>query len=230
MSNWKVEVGTCNCKPWKLQALPIDFTPTFDPGLCPNCFWKGKSNERTIIDRLNTLENEQKELLLRNFYGAHLERRNAPTTRYKMAKFGLGRRYTNTETTSKTGINTPVPEQYKYVPTLSLYRFCWGNNPDPEEIRRLLYDDVPSAKHSLMRNVKQGWENIQIRPILVCETRPSRKNSAWENTINAASNWPVNSTDVLVRVYSDMILFMVAMAKRRKKKQSQKDGNDPQLF
>lgn len=230
MSNWKVEAGTCNCKPRKVKPLPIDFTPTFDRGLCPNCFCKGESNLRIISDRLKTLENDQKELLLRNFYGAHLERRNAPTTRYKMAKFGSGRRYTNTETTSKTGINIPVLKQYEYVPTLSLYRFCWGNNPDPEEIRRLLYDDVPSAKHSLMRNVKQGWENIQIRPILVCETRPSRKNSAWENTINAASNWPVNSTDVQVRVYSEMISFIIAREKIQKKKQSQKDGKDPQLF
>ena len=132
------------------------------------------------------MENEEKELLCRNFLGAHLERRQAQTTRYQM-------------------VGRSVVDK---VPTLDIYRFSWGNNPDPEKLRRLLYDDIPNANLALMRNCKNG-EYPQIYPILICENKPSRKNSAWRNIIDAARKWPVNPTDVRVYILPDLISYFV---------------------
>ena len=186
MSKWKVEVGNCACTQWKRKELPIDFAPTHEPGLCPSCFIEDNPNYQTIKDRLRALENEEKELLCRNFLGAHLERRQAQTTRYQM----VGR------------------SAVDKVPTLDIYRFSWGNNPDPEKLRRLLYDDIPNANLALMRNCKDG-EYLQIRPILICENKPSRRNSAWRNIIDAAGKWPVNPTDVEVSIFPDLISSFV---------------------
>lgn len=182
MSKWKVEVGNCACKQRKPEELPIDFTPTSEPGLCPICFIRDNPNHQTIKDRLRALENEEKELLCRNLIGAHLERRHATTTRYQMVR------------------RSPK----KKVQTLDICRFSWGNNPDPEIIRRLLYDDIPNANLALKRNSKDG-EYLQIRPILICENKPSRQNSAWRNIIDAAGKWPVNPTNVVVYIFPDLI-------------------------
>jgi hypothetical protein len=186
MSKWKVEAGNCACTQPKQKELPIDFAPTHEPGLCTRCFIEDNPNYQTIKDRLSALENEEKELLCRNFLGAHLERRQAQTTRYQMVR----------------------RSRWNKVLTLEIYRFSWGNNPDPEKLRRLLYDDIPNANLALMRNYKDG-EDIQIRPILICENEPSRKNSAWRNIIDAASKWPVNSTDVLVLIFPKIISNIV---------------------
>lgn len=213
MNNWKVEAGTCSCRLPRRKDLPIDFTPTHEPGLCPICFSKGEISHRTIRDRLGTMKENEKELLLRNFCGAHLERRHAPTTRYQMVKFGVGLSDANTEIPSMTEYSGPSSTSDKVVETLYVYRFSWGNNPDPEAIRRLLYDDIPNAKYALMRNYSR-WEDVQIRPILVCKTSPSRENSAWKSIIDAANNWPFNPTKVRVEIFSNMLARYIRMVKK----------------
>lgn len=241
MSEWKVEAGTCNCPLPKKRDLPIDFTPTHEPGLCPACFSKGEINYRTINDRLSSLSEKEKKLLFRNFYSTHLERRHTTTTRYQMVKFGFAPKNTSAETApfrafsgrsleSRTGAET-APffrasgrslESRTRVETLFVYRFSWGNNPDPEEIRRLLFDDIPNARNALMRNYER-WKDVQIRPVLVCEKPPSRRNSAWRNIIDAARSWPMNPTQVRVRVFSEMIAYRcIRMGEMRRNRQNLK--------
>ncbi len=206
MSEWKVEAGTCNCPLPKKRDLPIDFTPSHEPGLCPACFSKGEINYRTINDRLTSLSEKEKRLLFRNFYSTHLERRHTTTTRYQMVKFGFAPKDTSAETAPFFRASGRSPESRTRVETLSVYRFSWGNNPDPEEIRRLLFDDIPNARNALMRNYER-WKDVQIRPVLVCEKHPSRRNSAWRNIIDAARDWPMNPTQVKLVVFSEMIAY-----------------------
>ena len=181
MSNWKVMVGNCACRTRKLNQLPIDFVPSQEPGLCPACFIKDNPNRQTTIKRLSTLTNDEKQLLFRNFCGAHLGRGGAQTTRYQMAKFISNRR------------------------ELRICRFSWKDNPDPDVIRRLLYDDIPNAKQALMRNCKD-WKEIRLVPVLICKKEPTRKNSAWKKTLEAVSKWPVNPTDVKVLLFDETII------------------------
>lgn len=179
MSNWKVVVGNCDCRLREPKELPIDFLQSQKPGLCPACFNKDNPDYQTMIERLSTLTNEEKELLFRNFCRAHLGNESAQTTRYQMAKFV-----------------TPPDSN----PTLFIYRFSWKDNPDPEVLRRLLYDDIPNAKHALMRN-RKDWKDIKLVPVLICKKEPSRKNSAWKNTLHAVNKWPQNRTKVSVHIY-----------------------------
>jgi hypothetical protein len=142
------------------------------------------------------LTNEEKELLFRNFLGAHLGNEGAQTTRYKMARFGH------------------KLSRGKRIQKLEIYRFSWKDNPDPEVLRRLLYDDIPNAKHALMRNSKE-WEDIQLVPVLVCKKRPSRENSAWKNTVDIVSKWPQNNIKVNLCIFNEVFSNRVAISRAR---------------
>ena len=197
MSDWKVLAGNCACRTRKSKDLPIDFLPSQVPGLCPDCFIKDNPSKQTINERLSTLTNEEKELLFRNFLGAHLGNEGAQTTRYKMAKFGY------------------KLSRGKRIPILEIYRFSWKDNPDPEVLRRLLYDDIPNAKHALRRNSKD-WGDIQLVPVLVCKKVPSRENSAWKNTVDVVSKWPQNNIKVHLYIFNEVFFKKVLYLRSRK--------------
>ena len=200
ISNWKVEFGNCSCSYVQPVDLPIGFLGTNKPGLCPRCFINDYPNLRTIEDRLDSLEKGEKELLFRNCVRGHLERQKTTTTRYQMAWY------------------RPPLFFVKKRKVLFIGRFSWGNNPDPEAIRRLLYDDIPNAKEDLRRK-NSDCEDVEIIPILICEKRPSRENSAWKSMINAAEKWPRNPTKCDILIFPELLQRMVRRKtyKRRKK-------------
>jgi len=186
ISNWKVEFGNCSCSFAHPVDLPIGFLGTNKPGLCPRCFINDYPNLRTIRDRLDSLEKGEKELLFRNCIRGHLERQKTTTTRYQIALYRP----------RLLATNKMIRKQ------LFIGRFSWGNNPDPEAIRRLLYDDIPNAKEDLRRK-NSDCEDVEIIPILICEKTPSRVNSAWKSMINAAEKWPRNPTKVIIIILDE---------------------------
>tara|TARA_B100000029_G_C17472375_1_gene922443 strand:- start:833 stop:1240 length:408 start_codon:yes stop_codon:yes gene_type:complete len=104
----------------------------------------------------------------------------------------------------------------KLVPTIEIVRFSWGNNPNPEDLRRLLFDDIPKAKEDLRRS-NSDYKDVQIIPILVLERMPSRSESAWKNITDAARNWPQNPTAVRREILPRLLTRLAnAEMKRRK--------------
>ena len=197
-SDWKVTVGECSHKSHRQGDLPIEFLPDENPGLCPDCFLNDTPHPRTIADRLASLKEKEKELLFRNLWrknpeiSAHLSRKHAVTSRSQMATFGPRPEWpTKTNSSAKPSKNATKEK----LPTIEIVRFSWGNNPNPEDLRRLLFDDIPKAKEDLRRS-NSDYKDVQIIPTLVLERMPSRSESAWKNITDAARNWPQNPTAV----------------------------------
>ena len=99
----------------------------------------------------------------------------------------------------------PILEITDFLGRIILIRSSW----------RLLYDDIPNAKHALMRNSK-GWRDIQLVPVLVCKKVPSRENSAWKNTVDVVSKWPQNNIKVHLYIFNEVFFKKVLYLRSRK--------------